>query len=408
MKRSDHTSKERESKDSSLDTSKHTQPSCPGSDTIRIQQVRTKKDFRDFYDLSFRIYQNDTNFVPSFWVEFKAFFNDRNPFWSHARYQLFLVYKKNIIAGRIAVFIDDLYCKRNNERTGFFGFFECIKDYSCAQMLFKTAEDWLRSKGMTRICGPIDGRIDMGFGLLIEGFDDPSTLLSTYNHRYYPSFCERYTMQKSRDFYEYRIDLTKPLPLLLEQKANACHIHGISLRTFRRFHTSKELQWWIPFFLDTFKDHWGYVPVSEEEVRSRFGVKQMRWTIDPRLFLIAEKDDRPVAFLFSTPEYHQIFKEMNGKLGVYGYIRFLIKRRKIDEGKLHIIGIKEDLRHHHLGSFLNYHVLIEMKKRGYTSAIVSVIDEQNQHAHETITVTGAQRYKRYRVYEKKIDKINEQ
>lgn len=374
------------------------------SKTITVRSVKTSDDLKFFYKIPFSIYDDKSQWVAPFWFEFKEFFDIKNPFWQHAEYELFIVYKDGKAVGRIAAVVDSLYCKTYHEKTGFFGFFECINDFTCAKELFTNAETWFSSKGMTMMRGPIDGRIDVGCGFLYEGFDLPSTLLSSYNPSYYPSFCEKYDMGKSRDFFEYHIDLQKPLPTDLTNRAEQCVHDGVTIRPFKRFRTNTELNWWISLFLETFDKHWGYVPVSEEEVRQRFGVKQLRWTVDPDLFLIAEHHGKPIAYLWGTPEYNQVFHHMNGRLGFKGYLDFFLHKHRIDAGKLHLIGIKEDFRHHNIGSFLNYIALVEMQKRGYKTAIVGSIDENNKNAHDTIKLTGAKIYKKFRVFEKQINK----
>jgi hypothetical protein len=54
----------------------------------------------------------------------KGFFIKQNPFWSHAKYQLFIAKKDNEVFGRIAAIIDSKYCETVREQIGYFGFFE--------------------------------------------------------------------------------------------------------------------------------------------------------------------------------------------------------------------------------------------------------------------------------------------
>jgi hypothetical protein len=333
------------------------------------------------------------------------FFKKNNPFWSHAECALFLVKKNNIIVGRIAAIIDYKFCEAAGENIGFFGFFECINDTDAAQGLLQVAQDWLMEKKMSKMRGPIDGRVDVGCGFLLSGFDSRPSVLSSYSPAYYLSFAESFGMKKIRDLLLYTIDLTKPLPPKLEDKARQCAASGVKLRPFHRIRTGQELNWWIDFFLETFAEHWGYVPVSPKEVRTRFGVKQMRWIVDPKLFIIAEYQGTSVAYLWATPEYNQIFQKMNGRLGLRQVILFLLTKRQIHSGKLHLVGIKKEFRDKNIGSYLNYTVLAEMKKRGYTAAEVGWIDEENISAHTTIAITGANLYKKHRVYEKSLQPI---
>lgn len=367
-----------------------------------VRLVSNPNDVKTFFYLPWNIYHHNPYWAPPFWTEFNHFFYKKNPFWDHAEAVLFIVYDGDQPVGRIAAFIDHLYCEHVGKKVGFFGFFECINNYKLAKVLLQTVESWLASKGMTMMQGPINGRVDNGCGFLYEGFNISQSLLSSYSPPYYISFAEQYNMRKAKDLFSYYVDLKKPLPETLSEKAEQCLESDIHIRRFNRLRTNKELDWWIDFFLKTFSDHWGFVPVSPKEVRLRFGVKQMRWIVDPGLFFIAEQNGTPVAYLWGTPEYNQILKQMNGRLTFFGFLSFLLRKKTIDKGILHLIGISKNLRHHQVASCLNYLALIEMKKRGFKGAEVGWIDADNKIAHKTISLTGARIFKKYRVFEKEI------
>ena len=372
------------------------------SDDICIESIVILKEFKTFYEFPFNLYKNNRFWVPPFWTEFKGFFKIKNPFWSHAECRLFIAKKKNKVVGRIAAIIDYKFCETVGKNIGYFGFFECIEDFNCAEALLQSAQNWLESKNMTTVRGPIDGRVDVGLGFLYNGFDFLPSLLSSYNPEYYISFAQKFGMKKVRDFIAYYIDLTKPFPNKLKEKSQECIESGIKIRRFNRLYANKELKWWIELFLETFTDHWGFVPVPPIEVKSRFGIKQIRWFVDPKLFLIAEYASSPVAFIWSTPDYNQIFKNLKGRLSPYHLIKILFMRKRINKGKLHFICIKKGFQNRNVGSYLNYETLVEMKRRGYLGAEVGVIDEKNSVAHSTIAKTGAKKYKIYRVFEKNI------
>jgi len=130
----------------------------------------------------------------------------------------------------------------------------------------------------------------------------------------------------------------------------------------------------------------------------------LQWVVDKKLFLVAELDKSPIAYLLATPDYNQVFKNLNGKLGLIQILKFLWSKNYINEGKLHFIGIDNKYRNKNIGSYLNYSALVEMKNRGYKSAKVGLIDEMNKVAHSTISKTNAKIYKRYRVFDKKLEK----
>jgi len=101
-------------------------------------------------------------------------------------------------------------------------------------------------------------------------------------------------------------------------------------------------------------------------------------------------------------DYNQIFKNLNGKLGVIGSLKVLLNRRKINRGRFIIMGIKKKYRGRGIGTCMNYHTLVEMKKRGYVTAEYGWIVEDNIASCKAGEKIGGKLYKKYRVYEKKI------
>ena len=394
-------SKSKLNADYAFETSNNERRNFPNN--LSIETVSNFKHFKKFYNFPFQLYEDNPFWVPPFWYGFKVFFKKKNPFWMHSECKLFIARKNNKVVGRIAAIIDYKFLETVDEKIGYFGFFECNEDFKCAETLLQSAQDWLVSKEMTVMRGPIDGRIDIGCGFLHTGFNSLPSLLSSYSPPYYISFAEKFDMKKARDQLLYYIDLTKPIPTKLKERAQQCSASGIKIHPFNRLHTQKELKWWVDLFLQTFADHWGYVPVSADEVKSRFGVKQLRWFVDSKLFLIAEFKGSPVAYIWSTPDYNQIFQKMNGRLGPYQLLQFLFMKNRINKGKLPLIGIKKEFRNQNIGSYLNYETLVEMKKRGYNGAEVGWIDEENAAARATIDITGAKLYKKFRVFDKNID-----
>lgn len=369
------------------------------SSNIKITVITTKKELKKFYKVPWVVYKDDKHWVAPFWVEINNFFKKKNPFWTHAETRLYIAYKDNFAVGRVASFIDQKYCKTAKEKVGFFGFFECINDFKVASALLDVSKQWIKSKGMDMMRGPINGRIDVGCGFLYEGFNSTPYILASYSPKYYIDFAKKYGMRKSRDLLVYYMDLNKPIPKYLKDAAERCEAKGVKIRGFNRLRAGKEIKWWVKLMKDTFSAHWGFIPASDEEVKTRFGVKQARWFVDSGLFLVAEIDNEPIAFKWTTPDYNQVFKKMNGKLGIIEGVRFLLNKGKINRGRLNFVGIRKEHRGKGIGSCMNYYTMLEMKRRGYSGAECGWIDEKNIASLRTIEKTGVVYDKRYRVYE---------
>ena len=367
------------------------------SNEITIKNVCNLEDFKEFYNIPWLVYKNDDAWVPPLWEELKSFFKKKNPFWSHADGQLFIAYRDGKALGRIAAIIDYLFVEKENKKIGYFGFFESINDYEIASALFDSAKKWLINKQMQKMRGPIDGRVDVRCGFLLNGFGEQPYIFASYNPEFYLDFVKKYGMEKCRDQFVYYLDLSNPIPDYLKVAADKVKKMGIKIRGFNRFMANSEIDWWVPMMMKVFSFHWGYVDVSEEEVKNRFGINQMSWIADPGLFLVAEDPDgKPIAFKWTTPDYNQVVKKLNGKLGILGYFKFLYYMRRIDRGRLNFVGIKKEWQGKGIGSAMNYHTLFEMKRRGYSGAECGWIDEKNVASQRTIEKTGAKFEKRYR------------
>jgi predicted acetyltransferase len=373
------------------------------SSNIIIKTVTNQKELKEYDKVPRLVYKDDDKWVPGLWPEFKYFFKTQSPFWEHAETKLFIAYKNGVACGSITGFIDTLYIESQKDKVGYFGYFECIKDYDVAKTLFEVCEDWLKSKNISKIRGPIQGRIDMKSGFLTNAFDNKPYALATYNPKYYNDFVKKFGFKKIRDLYAYYLDLSKPIPKYLEEAKDKCEADGIRIRKFNKLRTRKEMNWWIPLMKELFSFHWEYIDVSEEEVRSHYEIKKAKWIADSKLFLIAENEkNEPIAFKWATPDYNYIIKRLNGRLGLTGIIKFLWHQRNIKRGRFNFVGIDKKYRGKKIGSCMNYYTILEMKRRGYTNAECGWIDEENIASQRTIEKTGAVRYKTFRIYQKDI------
>ena len=109
--------------------------------------------------------------------ELSKFTPGKNPFFEHARCQLFLARRGGEVVGRIAAHIDELALAQPPEQgmgpgTGMWGALETL-DEDIAKLLIATAEDWLRDQGMTKVLAPMNLSVWEEPGLLVKGHDHP-------------------------------------------------------------------------------------------------------------------------------------------------------------------------------------------------------------------------------------------
>src|SRR5512136_3047776 len=181
---------------------------------MKIIKVTDRKTKRDFLRVAKIIYKNDTTWVCPLDKDIEAVFDpSRNTYFKHGMAERWILKDdNNNLTGRVAAFIDTKLSHTYDQPTGGMGFFECLNDKASAFLLFDTAKDWLKSKGMEAMDGPVNfGETDKYWGLLVGGFTHPSFDIA-YNPPYYQELFESYGFKTYYKMEGFHLDITKPLP----------------------------------------------------------------------------------------------------------------------------------------------------------------------------------------------------
>lgn len=196
--------------------------------SIKIEVVKTKEDFNEFYKLPWKVYKNDAYWVPPLFSDIRDMFDkNKNPLFHHAQVESFIAKRDGEVVGRISAIIDENSNKFHNEKTGFFGFFEVIEDYEVAVALFDKAKEWCKAKDMKIFRGPTNFTTNDECAFLLEGFDSSPMIMMTYNPKYYLDFAEKYGFKKAKDlyaFYRYAKDGIPERILKLAEQIGRAHV----------------------------------------------------------------------------------------------------------------------------------------------------------------------------------------
>src|SRR6266567_3540026 len=269
---------------------------------LSVVEVCSRTERDQFIKFPWRIYKNDPAWVPPLIIERKAFLDrQRHPFYQHGDAALFLAKRNGEIVGRIIVSDDPNYNALHRSDVGCFGLFESTDDVDVARALFDSAADWLRRRGRSEIMGPIDYSTNYVCGLLIDGFEHPPTLLTAHNPPYYARLIEAGGFEKEKDWYAWWFVPTTPSLERLGRIGKArARKRLVKIRPIDLRHLTDDSRRLSAVFNEAWKNNWGFVPFTEAEAEHM--AKEMRPVIDPRMTLIAEVDDAPVAFVICVPD----------------------------------------------------------------------------------------------------------
>ncbi|MDR3281496.1 MAG: hypothetical protein LBS78_00495 [Endomicrobium sp.] len=368
---------------------------------MRIVKVDTKKQFKEFIRFPYKIYSKSGPWVPHLLSDITEMFSkDRNPFWLHAKKQLFLAYdSKDCVIGRIAAIVDHNYIAFHGFKCGFFGFFECFDNTETANLLFLSVENWLKEQNIYKMIGPVNPSTNYECGFLSHGFEMAPSLMMPYNPRYYLYLAEQYGLIKVKELYAYNMDIVaderasklEKIVTMVRKKLPMLEVKSMKKSSFE-----KDLESVIYIYNSAWEKNWGFVPLNKEEFKAI--VKKMKMLIDPKLVIIASFRGLPIGMLISLPDYNQVLQKLNGKLFPFGIIKFLYYRKKIDNLRLMIMGVVKEYRHKGIEAVMCEEGLKNALKVGYKHCELSWVLDDNIMTQRTAEMMKGKLYKKYMIY----------
>lgn len=373
---------------------------------LSIRPVDSKADRNAFVDLAWDVYRDDPAWVPPLKDEVHGLLNPRkNPWFEHARTQLWLAERGADVVGRISAQVDDLVQEHMGRGTGQWGMFEAL-DAEAAAALIATAEDWLRQQGMVRSLGPISLSIWDEPGLEIEGFDEPPTVMMGHHRPQYEGWVEAAGYVKAKDLLTYEVDIANwwdaTIDRLIKMGEKNPRIH---IRTVDKSRFDEEAQVILGLLNDAWSDNWGFVPLTESEIA--YAGRKLKPIIYEELVRVAEYDGEPVAFMITIPDMNELIRDLNGKLFPFGWAKLLWRLRKprTERARVPLMGVAKKLHGTRLASQLAF-MLIEFIRRdavgtyGIKTGEFGWILEDNKGMLSIAELPGARINHRFRIYEK--------
>jgi hypothetical protein len=312
---------------------------------------------------------------------------------------LFLASRTGEIVGRIAGIIDHHYVEFHQEKVGFFGFFESLHDREVAEVLLSKVGNWLKERAMEKMIGPMNPSTNDECGLLVDGFESSPCLMMPYNPLYYSSLLEGFGLKKAMDLYAYFVEQSTffkdRLPRITERlvkKEPKLRVRPINFR-----HMDEELKIIKDIYNHAWSKNWGFVPLTDAEIDDL--AKQLKPLLVPDLVLFVYWGDEPVGFSVSLPDYNEVLKRLNGKLGLLGILKFFYFSRKINTVRVMLLGVKHAFQKRGVEGLLYIETFRRGTEKGYFQAECSWILENNILMQRGIEAMGGKRYKTYRIYE---------
>jgi len=373
---------------------------------VTIRPVITKKDKKAFIDLAWEVYKDDPHWVPPLKDEVNGLITaGKNPWFEHARAQLWLAERGGKVVGRISGQVDDLVQEHMGAGTGQWGMFEVL-DGEAAAALIATAEDWLRAQGMRTALGPISLSIWDEPGLEIEGFDEDPTAMMGHHRPEYRGWIEAAGYAKAKDLLTYEVNIAHwedpKINRLIAMGERNPHIR---IRMVDKSKFDEEARIILNILNDAWSGNWGYVPLTPAEIA--YAGKKLKPIIYNELVRVAELDGEPVAFMITIPDINELTKDLNGELFPFNFVKLLWRLRnpRVRRSRVPLMGVSKKLHQSRLASMLAF-MMIEYTRRdcvgkfGINVGEFGWILEDNRGMLSIAELPSAKINHRYRIYEK--------
>lgn len=373
---------------------------------IEIVPVSGKNLLKRFILLPERLHRNDPAYIAPLHMEREEALSPKNPFFGHAKAQLWLAVKDGRDVGRISAQIDTLAQSLRPDEPGMFGMLAAEDDPEIFALLLKTAEAWLRERGMQRMRGPFNLSINEEMGALVDGFDTPPMLLMPHDKPYLAPQIAAQGLTKAKDVYAYLYDMRVELPESVNRLLARPLPPGLKLRQLSLKNIKEEVKHVTSIFNDAWSENWGFVPLTEAE--TDYMGKSMKPLLHPKMTSLVEYNGEPVAFMIALPNLNEAIKGLDGKILPLGWAKLLwrLKVAGVKTARVPLMGVRRSVSKDLIGSLLPY-LMIDMVRReglklGYTHIELSWILEDNMPMRRIIEGLDAKLYKTYRLFEKNL------
>jgi len=373
---------------------------------VTIKKVDTKNELKQFINFNYELYKGNQYAVPDLYEDMVNTLTEKNAAMEFCESAYFLAYKEGKVVGRVAAIINKKANKTWDLKNVRFGWIDFIDDEEVSAALIEAVEKWGKEKGMTQIQGPL-GFTDMDKeGMLIEGFEELSTMATIYNYPYYQHHIERLGFEKDADWIEMKMTVPKEqgIPDRLKRIAEIV-MQKYDLR-IKKYTSSKKLaadygQEIFQVINEAFKPLFGYSELSQKQIDQY--VEQYLGFIDVKLVsLVTEANGRLVAVGITMPSLSRALQKAKGKLLPFGWFHLLkaLKWKKPKILDLMLVGVLPEYQNKGVNSILFYDLVPIYISEGYDYVETNPELEANTKVQQQWIYFERVQHKRRRCYKK--------
>lgn len=372
--------------------------------SVEIKKVTTKSELKRFIRFNYEFYKDNPYSVPDLYDDMlNTFSPKKNAAFEFCEADYFLALRDGKIVGRVAAIINRRANEKWNRKTVRFGWIDFIDDMEVSTALIDTVKQWGKERGMTEIEGPL-GFTDMDAeGMLVEGFDQLSTMATIYNYPYYPQHMERLGLSKSADWVEMKIYVPDAIPekhrRISDIIAKRYKLHIRKLKSKKEVRQSGVAHDIFRLINDAYTPLFGYSRMTERQIDQY--VKMYVPVLDLRMVSIVENEQNEiVAVGISMASLSRALQKAKGRLLPFGWYHLLKalmwKRPKVLD--LLLVAVRPDYQGKGVNALLFTDLIPVYKELGFEYAESNPELEMNEKVQNQWQYFKTEQHKRRRCF----------
>lgn len=377
--------------------------------SVEIKKVTTKSELKRFIRFNYEFYKENPYSVPDLYNDMlNTFSPKKNAAFEFCEADYFLAYnEQGKIVGRVAAIIN----RRANETWGKksvrFGWIDFIDDLEVSRALIDTVKAWGKERGMDEIEGPL-GFTDMDAeGMLIEGFDQLSTMATIYNYPYYPKHMEQLGLTKSADWVEMKVFVPESIPekhkRIAEIISKKYGLHVRKIKNKKEIYEQGLAHNIFRLINDAYAPLFGFSKMTEKQIDQY--VKMYVPVLDLRMVTIIENEaGEMIAVGISMPSLSEALQKAKGKLFPFGWYHLLKallwKRPKMLD--LLLVAVRPDYQGKGANALLFTDLIPVYKELGFEYAETNPELEANDKVQNQWQYFKTEQHKRRRCFKANI------
>ena len=350
--------------------------------SIELKRVQTRCELRKFVNFPEKIYRNNPYYVPPLvFDQMDTLDQKKGAAQEFCDSELWLAYKDGELAGRVAAIVNRKANEQWNHKEVRFGWYDFIEDEEVANALMDKVYEFGRKYGMESVVGPLGFTDFDPEGMLIEGYDQLSTMALIYNYPYYNDYLDRMGFEKDADWIEYTIQVPTVMPerwprleKIITERANV-HLRQLTRKIIRKEDYGHKV---FRLINECYKDLYNFTVLPDHMADKYLGfylsILDLRY-----LSMVENEKGELVAFGISMPSIVKALQKTRGKLFPFGWWP-LAKAMFIKQGdgtELLLVGVRPDYQNSGVNSLIFMDMFRKYNQMGVRWAESNAVLESN-------------------------------